>query len=153
MNPPQTPAERIRRLTDRRLEVVLAAACSVATVLSLVVVTGFVPGVFAPSPISFEQRLYGCPPIAGGFNSTSEVLPVGTIHVHWTATVPGTQFLEYFLNSQTGSPVLQWLGTNGSGSFFSAGGRYFFWPAAVIFGQNSSCATVTVTTVVSYSTW
>ena len=138
----------------RRGEVLLGAVCAIAVPVSLLLVTGFVPGVYPASPLTFSQQFPTC--VSAGYIApiVTEYLPAwASVSVHWVVLHPTNTLIDYSVQNAAGT-VLYQLGSNGTGSFGSRGGEYAFsgeWAGFYLEPVNGSCATVDVQVTVSYT--
>lgn len=156
---PRPPRPRLwgRIPSKRRGEFLFGIGSIVIAVTGLLVVGGFVPGVFASSPVVFSETAPVCPTPAGYGTIHNLELPAWAhVHVSWVAVAPVPAFV-YFQVAPPGLAPFAYsaAGNNGSGSFQSLGGSYTFSP---LFGQyydtppkDSECETAVLTITVTYS--
>jgi len=139
----------------RRGEFALGIACVACAIVSLLVVTGYVPGVFATSPLRLTETS-SCARGSAPGTGDAPVLPAwASVRVSWAVRSPSDVFALVFVTSGTGQVVYDGLGTNGSGSFDSIGGAYtlesgfagFFQSAA-----NQTCVPVVTVFTLTYTT-
>lgn len=157
--PPRPPRPRLwgRIPSKRRAEFLLGIGSLAIAVMGLLVAGGFVPGVFASSPVVFSETAPVCPTPAGYGTIHNLELPAWAhVHVSWVAVAPVPAFV-YFQVAPPGLPQFAYsaAGDNGSGAFQSLGGLYTFTP---LFGQyyntppkDSVCETAVLTITVTYS--
>jgi hypothetical protein len=128
--------------------------CAIAVPVSLLLATGFVPGVYAPSPLTFAQQFPTC--VDGGDTApiATHYLPAwASVSVHWVVLEPSGALILYSVQNAAGV-VLYQGGSNGTGSFLSRGGEYAFsgaWVGFELGPENTTCATVEVQVTVSYT--
>jgi hypothetical protein len=147
----------------RRAEFAVGVVTVAISVVGILAAVGLVPGVFAPSPISFVLSTTDCGLVQGGTSDSIHELPVGsTVQVHWAVRSPTGWEVVYDEVSGTpssgpsygqGPPVdLVQSGTNGTASFFSDGGPFTF-SIEVVFPvpYNATCQPVFVPTTVTYT--
>jgi len=138
----------------RRGEFLVGAVCAVAVPVSLLLVTGFVPGVYAASPFTFSQQFPTCPFEGSTSPIVTYYLPAwASVSVHWVVLQPNNALVLYNVQNAAGSVLFQG-GSNGTGSFGSRGGEYAFWGEFAGFSLapgNVTCSPVDVQVTVSYS--
>lgn len=150
-------ARRSRVPRQRRGEVVLGGVCVAGLAVSLLVVMGFIPGIFGASPLVFAEEFTPCPAPYGPLPSESQSreLPAEAwVDVLWSIEKPGVRLPPVAVSYSVvfeGLPILTWLGTNGTGSFASQGGSYSFNGVLLNLNNTPSCVAVVVTTTVSYA--
>ncbi len=132
----------------------MGTACAIAVPVSLLLVTGFVPGVYAASPLTFSQQFPTCTFGGSAIPIVTHYLPAwASVSVHWVVLQPSNALILYNVQNAAGSVLFQG-GSNGTGSFMSRGGLYAFWGEWVGFGLgpgNGNCSTVDVQVTVSYT--
>ncbi len=132
----------------------MGTVCAVAVPVVLLLVTGFVPGVYAASPLTFSQQFPTC--TFGGYSPpiVTYYLPAwASVSVHWVVRQPSDALVLYNVQNAAGSVLFQG-GSNGTGSFLSHGGQYAFWGEWVgssLGPGNGTCSTVDVQVTVSYT--
>ena len=128
--------------------------CAVAVPVSLLLVTGFVPGVYAASPFTFSQQFPTCPFEGSTTAMVTYYLPAwASVSVHWVVLHPNNALVLYNVQNAAGSVLFQG-GSNGTGSFGSRGGEYAFWgefAGLSLAPGNVTCSMVDVQVTVSYS--
>jgi hypothetical protein len=143
---------------NRRGEFVAGIASAAVLVVSLLLVAGFVPGVFASSPFGFTQQGLFCQDgavLSAPTLSQSHVLPAwATVHADWAIKTPAGLFVLYSVTTQTGDSVYSAFGTMGNASFVSTGGSYGFTVVTAQYFQapsNRTCSSLVVDVTVSYT--
>jgi hypothetical protein len=132
----------------------LGVLCAVAFPVSLLLATGYVPGVYTASPFTFSQQFPTCVNVGYSAPIATHYLPAwASVSVHWAVLHPSDTLVIYSVQNAAGS-VLYQLGSNGTGSFASRGGEYAFsgeWAGFYVEPVNATCATVDVQVTVSYT--
>ncbi len=139
----------------RRGELALGVGLALALPLSLFAVTGYIPGLFPPSPYEFSQSVPTCSFVGERTPSVTEALPAwANVRLSWRVQTSPNDLVLYTVTNPNGWIVYFAGGTNGTGSFTSEGGAYSFSPSFFTYNHppaNSTCGTVVVTLTITYS--
>lgn len=124
------------RRSRNRIIVATVVIVVVAILISLATVPVAQHKTYTLQGVAAAAGIHGCSPDAVGFQS----FPMGkTVQVSWS-TVPATPVLITVAETQNGTGVFLGPGASGSGSFYSAGGYYWF----TVCNSGSQATSVTI---------